>query len=100
MKVRELVMDISSWGYKQGIKGIRKKIEKAITENRLVFLGDNNVLYTDKQGKKQSMNLDQAVEVFIELGGWSRNMTTLGITNQDIVNILVEEYAKQKKGAK
>jgi uncharacterized hydantoinase/oxoprolinase family protein len=93
-------MDIFSWAYKRGIRDIRKKIEKAIKEKRLVFLGDNHVLYIDKQGRKQSLNFYQATQTFIDLGGWSKNMVTLGITNQDIVNILVEEYSKQKREGK
>jgi len=93
-------MDIASWGYKQGLKGIRKKIEKVVKSKRLVFLGDDNVLFIDKQGKKQWYNFTQMAQIAVDVGGWSGQMATLGITNQDIVNILVEEYAKHKKEAK
>lgn len=93
-------MGIEDWGHKQGLKGIRNKIEKAIKQNRLVFLGDNHVLYTDKDGQKTTCNFAQAVQLFIDVSGWNSQMATLYITNQDIENILVELYAKQKKEAK
>lgn len=93
-------MGIEDWGRKQGLKGIRKKIEKTIKQKRLVFLGDNQVLYTNKDGNKTSYDFAQAVQKFIDIGGWSRNMATLYITNQDIENILVELYAEQKKEVK
>jgi len=88
------------WGYKQGLKGIREKLQKAIKEKRLVFIGDNHVLYIDKKGKRAEHNFEQMVEVAIEAGGWQKNMESLAITHQDVVNILVEEYAKHKKEAK
>ena len=88
------------WGYKQGLKGIREKLQKTIKEKRLVFIGDNQVLYIDKQGKRAEYNFEQMVDVAIEAGGWQKNMESLSITHQDVVNVLTEEYAKQKKEAK
>lgn len=88
------------WGYRQGLKNIREKLQKAIKEKRLVFLGDNHVLYIDKQGKRKEYNFEQMVDVAIEAGRWKKNMESLIITRQDVVNILEEEYAKHKKEAK
>ena len=88
------------WGYKKGLKDIRKQIRRTIEKKRLVFLGDDNVLYIDRQGKRGTYSFDQMAEIAIEVGGWKGQMVQLGITHQDIVNILVEEYAKNKKEAK
>jgi hypothetical protein len=93
-------MNITEWGRKQGLKDIHRKIEKIIKNKRLVFLGDNHVLYIGKDNKRREYNFDQFVQVAIDVGGWQKNMTILSITNLDIVNILEELYAKQKKEAK
>lgn len=93
-------MNITEWGHKQGLKAIRNKIEKIIKNKRLVFLGDNHVLYIDKEGKRQEYNFDEFTQIAIDVGGWSKNMATLSITNLDVINILEELYAKQKKEAK
>lgn len=91
-------MDIMGWGYRQGLKGIRKQIEKVIKKGRLAFLDDNKVSYTEKDGKQSEYDYSQFAEIAVDVGGWDNQMSTLGITRQDIVNILQEEYAKSKKG--
>lgn len=93
-------MNIVEWGRKQGLKHIRGRIEKIIKSKRLIFLGDDHVLYIDKDGKRQGYNFERFTEVAIEVGGWQKDMATLSITNLDIVNIIEELYAKQKKEAK
>lgn len=91
---------VADWGYKKGLKDIRKKIQKAIKNKRLVFLSDNYVLYTTPDDNKKTCNFPQMAQLAVAVGGWEENMKTLGITNQDIVNILTEEYAKSKGGKK
>lgn len=91
---------IYNWIYKGGLKGIRKQIQKVIKKKRLIFLGDNNVMYIDKKGKRMNFNFERFADVAIEAGGWSESMVKFGITNQDVVNILTEEYAKHKKEVK
>lgn len=89
-----------NFGCKRGTKDIQSQIQKTIKAKRLVFLGDNHVLYIDKQSKRKEYNFEQMVDVAIKVGGWENNMATLMITRQDVVNILTEEYAKHKKGVK
>jgi hypothetical protein len=89
-----------NWGYREGLKGIERQIQKVIKENRLVFLGDNNILFTDKHGKKASHTFDDMVKLLIEVGKWQKQMETLGLVEQDVKDILLQEYTKQKKEAK
>ncbi|MDD4876766.1 MAG: hypothetical protein PHQ86_06545 [Dehalococcoidales bacterium] len=96
----DLLQKTLGWAYKKGIKDIRGKIEKIIKKKRLIFLGDNHLLYINKEGKRNEYNFGQAASKFIVEGGWADQMVELGITINDIVNILVEEYAKHKKEAK
>jgi len=93
----DLLQKTMDWAYKKGINDIRKKIEKIIKKKRLVFLGDNHLLYINKQGKRNEYSFGQASSKFIDEGEWADQMAKLGITINDIENILVEEYAKQKK---
>lgn len=88
------------WGCKQGLEGIRKQIEKVIKEKRLVFLGNDHVLYTDKEGVKRNYTFEQIANIAVYVGGWEQQMTTLGITVHDVVNVLTEEYAKHKREVK
>ena len=85
---------IVDWGYREGMKGIREKIQKIIKKKRLVFLSDDKVAYTEKNNKTTEYTFDEFVKVAIDVGGWQQNMTTLGITEQDIKNVLTEEYVK------
>lgn len=96
----DLMQKTLEWGYKEGIKNIRGKIEKIVKKKRLIFLGDNHLLYINKQGKKNEYNFGQAASKFIVEGGWADQMVKLGITINDIEDILGEEYAKHKKEAK
>ncbi len=89
------------WGRKKGLNDIKNRIEKVVKKKRLVFLDDNLVSYTDKNGNKSEYTFDEMVNTSVKVGGWTYNMATLGINDSDIKNILVEEYNKQnKKGAK
>ena len=94
----DIIQKTMDWAYKKGIKDIRKQVGKIITKKRLVFLSDNQLLYINKQGKRSEYNFGQAASKFIVEGGWADQMAKLGITINDIENILVEEYAKQKEG--
>jgi len=93
----DIIQKTMDWAYKKGIKDIHKQIEKIIKKKRLVFLGDNHLLYINKQGKRNECNFGEAASKFIIEGGWADQMAKIGITINDIENILVEEYAKQKK---
>lgn len=93
-------LKIIGWGQKKGLKDIEKKIRRAIESNRLIFQGDNSVLFIDKQGKKGKYTFDKLVSLFIDIGGWANKMTDLGLTHQDIKDVLMQEYEKQKKEAK
>lgn len=86
------------WGYEQGKKGIRKRIEQLIENKRLFFAEDNRVTYYNKQGQRREYSLEEFVKVAIEVGGWQEQMNTLGITEDDIKNILVELQQKYKGG--
>lgn len=85
------------WGYKCGIKDIRKRIQKNIKNGRLVFLNRERILFTYKDGQREEMPYYMMAKKAMELGDWKKNMVTLGITENDIVNILMEEYEKQRR---
>jgi len=93
----DLLQKTMDWAYKKAMKDIRGKIEKIIKKKRLIFLGDNHLLYIDKHGSKKEYNFGQASSRFIDEGDWANQMAKLGITINDIENILAEEYAKHKK---
>jgi hypothetical protein len=95
-----LIDKVISWGNSKGLQYIEKQIQKVIKEKRLVFLDDNHVGFIDKDNKKHAYTFDQVVGVAIETGKWQEQMNTLGITTQDIKDILTQEYEKQNKGAK
>ena len=40
------------------------------------------------------------VAILVEAGGWQQQMETLGINDQDIINILTEVQAQKKKEGK
>ena len=88
------------WGQSMGLKGMEKRIQAIIKKKRLVFLGENHVQYIDKEKQMQNLNFDQAVKVFIDIGGWQNSMEQLGLTEQDIKLILIKEYQKQKREVK
>jgi len=88
------------WGYRKGLEGIGEQIRKVIEKKRMVFLGDDKILYTDKQGKQRELTFDKMASEAIVLGGWADQMITLGLTHQDIKDILKREYEKQKKEVK
>ena len=99
MGVTEKAFDkIVSWGLRKGLKGIDDKIRKIIKAKRLVFLGEDKVLYIDKYGVKRELTFGKAVSEFISAGGWADQMATLGITHQDVKDILKREYEKQRGG--
>ena len=85
------------WGQEKGLEDIKKKIQKAIESNRLIFQGDDSVLFINKQGRKGKYTFGKAVSMFIATGGWANGMADLGLTHQDIKDVLVQEYEKQKK---
>lgn len=82
------------WGKKRGLKDIEGKIQKRIREKRLVFLSENEVVYIDKYGNRARYTFDEVVDKFIAVGGWAEQMATLGITTQDVRDILQREYTK------
>jgi len=88
---------IIGWGQKKGLKDIKKKIQKAIESKRLIFQSDDSILFIDKQGRKGKYTFGKAVSMFIATGGWANRMTDLGLTHQDIKDVLMQEYEKQKK---
>lgn len=100
MGFEEAIGKAIAWGYGKGLKGIEKQIQKVIKQNRLVFLGDNKILFTDKRGKKREYTFDKMASKAIEDGGWADQMVDLGLTIQDIKDILTREYEKQKKDGK
>ena len=82
---------------------ILRKAEEAIgkshKENRLTFL-DERVRYTDKSGRVTDYSVDDLANVFWgklndelmsqSMGGQSANMVMLGITTEDIRNIILK----------
>lgn len=93
-----LFSNVVNWGYSQGINGISKKIHKAVKDGRIKFIGLNKTQYIDKDGVKHLYKTYGALaSKLIEAGNWADQMTKLGLTNADVVNILVEEYEKQDK---
>lgn len=88
---------LMQWGYDKGLKEIEKQVVKAIKEGRLVFSSATHVSYINKQGEIAKYDLEQMAKVAVEVGGWQDTMEKLGITNQDVVDILIKERAKQKK---
>jgi len=96
-KIMGLIWKMVGWGQGKGLRDIKKKIQKAIESNRLIFQGDDSILFTDKQGRVGKYTFDKAVSMFIATGGWANGMADLGLTHQDIKDVLIQEYEKQKK---
>ena len=93
-------MGILDWAYSQGKRGIEKQIHKAIEKKRLVLLNGNHVLYISKEGERTTCSFKQVVGIFKDVGGWGEQMIKLGITDNDVEDILQEEYKKHKQEAK
>ena len=74
----------------------RSVIKKAINEKRLVFMENGNVMYTDRLGRKDVMDMDAVSHVFIEKTGTQNDLAYFGMTEVDIKNILMVERDRRK----
>ncbi len=78
-------------------KLIKKKVESTvknlIKEKRLVFSGAEKIDYTNKEGRKQEITLDEMVIVLVDASGQG-NLASVGVTPDDIKDILVKEWNK------
>ena len=81
---------------KLALMGIEHNLRKLVNENRLVFLKDNQVGYTPKQGMKQILTFDRMVEVFIQVGG-AQNVAAAGVTTEDIKKLIIKASQKEVK---
>lgn len=85
---------IASWIVR---KGTKSTIRKLVEEERLVFLSSDRVSYTNKEGGKDSLSFKEMTALI-----WDKTdpgiIMLSGITEEDIKNILIEEYQKQQKG--
>ena len=88
------------WGCSKGLDGIEKQIQKVIKRKRLTFLNDDKVLFINKKGKQMEYTFDKMASEAIDIGGWANSMAELGLTHQDVKDILMREYEKQKKEVK
>ncbi len=77
---------------------IRSKIEKVVKEKRLVFLDNDEVDYTDKQGVKKTISLDDMTKILVGASG-EDNLSQVGITPDMVKDMLLEERNKQKGGS-
>lgn len=76
---------------------IGSTIKNLIKEKRLVFLNAEEVSYTNKEGIKREINLDEMAMVLIDAAGQG-NLLSIGITPDDVKNMLVKGW--NKKGGK
>lgn len=78
-------------------KLIKKKFESTvknlIKEKRLVFLGAEKIDYTNKEGRKQEITLDEMALILVDASGQG-NLASVGVTPDDIKDILVKEWNK------
>ena len=76
----------------------RKTMEKLIKENRLVFVDDKTLDYTNQQGEKQRISYYDMADIFVSktigatFGGFDGSI--IGVTHQDFVKELDDLYKK------
>lgn len=76
---------------------IKSTIKNTANENRLVFLDNDKIDYTDKLGIKKTINLDAMAGIFAEAQG-GEILAQVGITSDMVKDMLLEERNKQKGG--
>jgi hypothetical protein len=83
----------------------RESVRSLVREGRLVFINAEQVKYTEKEGKTQTLTLDEFVMVMLEKTGLLANVGGSGITpvaylgldTGDFRKIIVDEYNRRKK---
>ena len=76
---------------------IKSTIKNIVKKKRLVFLDNDKVNYTDKQGVKKTISLDEMTKILVDVSG-EYYLSQLGITPNMVGNMLLEERNKQKGG--
>lgn len=92
----KLFFNTVNWGKEKGLQDIAGKIHNVIEKKRFIFLDENKVRYIEKDGTEYELTFDDVVNMFIEIGKWESQMKDLGLSVQDIKDILVKEYEAVK----
>jgi len=88
---------VYGWATKSVLNKAKATIEKAIKDDRLIFLKDGNIQYTDREGDRAEYTVEKMAETFLDITGQRDNMEKVGLGEKDIQDILLEEYKKVKK---
>ena len=69
---------------------IKSTIKSLIKEERLVYLENGDVEYTDRQGEKRVISIEEMTMILVDASG-SANLLNVGIMPDDITNLIIEE---------
>ena len=75
---------------------IRKTINDVHEEGRMVFLGDNKLEYTGKQGGKHNLDFGGMADVLMQAAGWD-NLVRLGVMPNEVIALIEDKYKEVKK---
>lgn len=87
-----MINRLREWGRGRGLADIENQIKKIIKQGRLEYLGLSKYKYTEKDGGQREYNVEQLAQVFVMAGNWGKQMETLNIFNQDIIDILYKLF--------
>lgn len=76
-------------------KSTKSLIHKIVKQKRLVFTGDNQADYTDKNGIKTHVTFSKMAGLIMRATGGQASL--FGMNEDDIKNMIKEEYQKQKE---
>lgn len=74
-------------------------IRNLVKEKRLIFPNGEKVVYTNRQGVKKTISLDEMVRVLVDASG-EEYLLRVGITSKDVKGMLSGESKKQKEASK
>ena len=73
----------------------KRNIKRAIKDERLKFISEDKISYTDKNGKTDEYSFEgMAILIQDKTGKREEMVAYFGITDNDILDILKEEYEK------
>lgn len=94
-QVKEMLQNAMVWGYDAGKAMILNRIKQVYDNGRFKYLPNNKYLYVDREGNKKTYRIKSLVKKYIKVGGWELSMAILGITENDVKEI-IEQYDNDK----
>jgi hypothetical protein len=75
----------------------RGDADRELGKGYLVYLNNDKVRYTNRQGVTKEISLDEMAMIYVEVAGGISNISQVGFTPEDFKNVLIEKREALKK---